>query len=353
MKRIWVYGVTVAAGIAPLGCTAETPAYVEHAPEDGERFFGEIRQLTFGGQNAEAYFSPDGAQLILQRTTSDSTCDQQYVVNIDGSDLRMVSNGLGRTTCGYFYQAGERILYSSTFHADGQCPPTPDRSRGYVWSLYDFDIYTSLPDGSDLQLLFRSDGYDGEATLSPDGETIVFTSTRNGDLDIYTMNVDGSNVRQLTNTIGYDGGPFFSPDGSKIVYRSWHPTDPADIADYQSLLAENLVRPSRMEIFVMNADGSDQRRITNLGGANFAPFFHPSGEKIIFSSNHEEPPRSRNFDLYLINLDGSGLSKVTHTPTFDGFPMFSPDGSKLVFASNRHGLVEGETNIFITDWVEQ
>ena len=175
---------------------------------------------------------------------------------------------------------------------------------------------------------------------------------RDGDLDIYTMNIDGSNVKRLTSAIGYDGGPFFSPDGSKIVYRSWHPTDPDELADYQSLLATNLVRPSRMEIFLMNADGSDQHQVTNLGGANFAPFFHPSGERIIFASNHEEGPRSRNFDLYMVNVDGTGLTKVTHTPTFDAFPMFSPDGTKLVFASNRHGRVEGETNIFIADWIE-
>ncbi|MEE8134649.1 MAG: hypothetical protein V3T56_06305 [Gemmatimonadales bacterium] len=335
-----------------VACTPPEPAYVEHQAEAGETFFGPMRQLTFGGQNAEAYFAPDGKQLIFQRTTSDSTCDQQYIINTDGTGLRRVSNGLGRTTCGYFYQGAERIVYSSTFRVNDACPPPPDRSRGYVWSLYNFDIYTSLPDGSDLKTLFATDGYDAEATLSPDGQTIVFTSTRDGDLDIYTMNVDGSDVRRLTSAIGYDGGPFFSPDGSKIVYRSWHPTDPDEIADYKALLANDLVRPSRMEIFVMGADGSDQHRLTNLGGANFAPFFHPSGERIIFASNHEEGPRSRNFDLYMVNLDGTDLTKVTHTPTFDGFPMFSPDGTKLVFASNRHGSVEGETNIFIADWIE-
>jgi Tol biopolymer transport system component len=340
------------AAMLAVACTSPEPAYVEHQAQAGETFFGTVRQLTFGGQNAEAYFSPDGKQLIFQRTTSDSTCDQQYTINTDGTDLRRVSNGLGRTTCGYFYQGTERIVYSSTFNANEACPPLPDMSRGYVWSLYNYDIYTSLPDGSDLKTLFATDGYDGEATLSPDGQTIVFTSTRDGDLDIYTMNIDGSNVKRLTSAIGYDGGPFFSPDGSKIVYRSWHPTDPDEIADYQALLATNLVRPSRMEIFMMDADGSDQHQLTNLGGANFAPFFHPSGERIIFASNHEEDPRSRNFDLYMVNLDGTGLTKVTHTPTFDGFPMFSPDGTKLVFASNRHGSVEGETNIFIADWIE-
>ena len=220
-----------------------------------------------------------------------------------------------------------------------------------MWSLYDFDVYTADADGEDLEAIFSSPGYDAEATLSPDGRRIVFTSTRDGDLDIYTMNVDGSDVRRLTSTIGYDGGPFYSHDGSMIVYRAWHPTTAEGEADYRSLLADNKVRPSRMEIWVMDADGSNQRQITDLGGANFAPFFHPDNERIIFSSNHANPD-GRNFDLYLMNLDGSGITKVTTHGDFDGFPMFSPDGTKLVFAANRHGEVEGETNIFVADWVE-
>ncbi len=331
---------------------SETMAAVVVAPEPGEEFFSGIRQLTFGGQNAEAYFSADGSQLIFQRTGSDEACDQQYIMNIDGSDMRRVSSGLGRTTCGYFYQGDERIVYSSTVHVSDACPVTPDFSRGYVWPVPDFDVYTARPDGSDLQRLTNLDAYDAEATLSPDGMTIVFTSTRDGDLDIYTMSVDGSNVQRLTSTIGYDGGPFFSPDGSKIVYRSWHPTDDEDVADYQALLADGLVRPSRMEIWVMDSDGSNQRQLTDLGGANFAPFFHPDGDRIIFASNHMDP-NGRNFDLYMVNVDGSDVKAVTTSGEFDGFPMFSPDGTKLVFASNRHGQVQGETNIFIADWVER
>ncbi|NIM48151.1 MAG: hypothetical protein GTN78_20730 [Gemmatimonadales bacterium] len=348
----WPFRLALALLISTLpGCeTSRSPA-VDRAPEPGERFLANLKQLTFGGQNAEAYFSPDGTQLIFQRQESDTTCDQQYVINADGSGMRLVSSGLGRTTCGYFYSGGARILYSSTFHVDERCPATPDFSRGYVWPLYDFDIYTSRPDGSDLQRLFRSPGYDAEATLSPDGSRIVFTSTRDGDLDIYTMNVDGSDVRRLTNTLGYDGGPFFSPDGGMIVYRSWHPQEPSEQEDYQALLAEGLVRPSRMEIWVMNADGSNQRQVTQLGGANFAPYFHPDGQRIIFASNHPDP-RSRNFDLYMIGVDGTGLTQVTTHGDFDGFPMFSPDGARLVFASNRYGTVQGETNIFIADWVE-
>ncbi len=337
-------GPTVQA--AGLGAQA-----VERPPEPGERFFSRLQQLTFDGQNAEAYFSADGERLIFQRQTRDAGCDQQYIINIDGSGLRLISGG-GRTTCGYFYDHDRRILYSSTIHLGEQCPPPPDYSRGYVWPAYDYDIYTALPDGTDLKRLTATPGYDAEATLSPDGRRIVFTSTRDGDLDIYVMNTDGTEVRRLTSTPGYDGGPFFSPDGSKIVYRAYHPRSPEELEDYRTLLKSGLMRPNRLEIWVMDSDGSNQRQVTQLGGANFAPFFHPDGKRIIFASNHQNP-RSRNFDLYLINLDGTGLVQVTTSGEFDGFPMFSPDGRKLVFASNRFADRPGETNLFIADWVER
>ena len=346
----WLLACFVVAGAPACAPQEENTPAVGRATEDGEHFFSNLTQLTFGGQNAEAYFAPDGESLIFQRTGEESQCDQQYVIGIDGSGLEMVSNGLGRTTCGYFYDGGSSILYSSTFHASGSCPPPADYSLGYVWALYDFDIYTSRPDGSELERLTETEGYTAEATLSPDGNTLVFTSVMDGDLDIYTMNVDGSDLKRLTTTIGYDGGPFFSPDGSKIVYRSWHPETEEGKEEYQQLLANGLVRPSRMEVWVMNADGSDQRQVTDLGHANFAPFFHPDGNRIIFASNHETG--GRDFDLYMIGTDGTGLTRVTHYGGFDGFPMFSPDGSKLVFASNRYGSVEGETNIFVVDWVE-
>lgn len=329
----------------------DAPKAVAREPEPGERFFAGLRQITFGGQNAEAYFSHSGRQLILQRTENDSTCDQEYLINLDGTGLRRISNGLGRTTCGYFYDNDRRVLYSSTFDHSPACPPRPDYSQGYVWALYDYDIYTSAPDGSDLVRLTNTPGYDAEATLSPDGKRLVFTSMRDGDLDIYTMNVDGTDVRRLTHRVGYDGGPFYSPDGSLIVYRSWYPETAQEIADYRALLRQGLVRPSRMELWVMNADGSNQRQVTHLGGANFAPYFHPDGKRIIFASNHQDP-RSRNFDLYLVNLDGSSLTQVTTNGDFDGFPMFSPDGTLLVFAANRFGSVPGETNLFVADWVE-
>ncbi|MBI4420809.1 MAG: PD40 domain-containing protein [Gemmatimonadetes bacterium] len=322
------------------------------APDSGEVHLRNIRQLTFGGQNAEAYFSHSGTQLILQRQESDSGCDQQFVINVDGTGLRRVSSGLGRTTCGYFFVDDRKIFYASTEHVSPACPPRPDFSQGYVWALYDFDIYTANADGSERRRITDNPGYDAEGTLSPDGTRIVFTSLRDGDLDIYTMNVDGSEVRRLTHTLGYDGGPFFSADGRRIVYRASHPATGRDSADYRDLIARHLVRPTRMELWVMNADGTEQRQVTDLGGANFAPFFHPDGRRILFASNHTAP-RSRNFDLYLVNLDGTGLEQVTTSPEFDSFPMFSPDGRTLVWASNRQGAVPGETNVFVAEWVER
>ena len=329
------------------GATAVSGALLVPAP--GETHLRNIRQLTFGGENAEAYFSRDGRRLIFQSTRDGRRCDQQYVMNVDGAELSRVSTGSGKTTCGYFYDDDRKIFFASTHAADTACPPRPDPSKGYVWGLDPFDIYAANADGSDLRRLTSYGVYTAEGTLSPDGRTIVFTSLKDGDLDIYTMNVDGTDVRRLTTTPGYDGGPFFSPDGTLIVYRAWHPSDSA-LATYRELLQQRLVRPNRMEIWVMNADGSNQRPITNLGGANFAPFFTPDGTRIVFSSNYKNP-RSRNFDLFLVNLDGTGLEQVTTHPEFDGFPMFSPDGRKLVWASNRHGATVSETDVFIADWV--
>ena len=334
-----------ARGGATSGAPAPTGGIV--APETGESHFTNIHKLTSGGENAEAYFSQDGKRLIFQSTRDGRSCDQEFVMNVDGSNVHRVSTGFGKTTCGYFYDGDRKIFFGSTHAADTACPAKPDPSKGYVWGLDPYDIYTANPDGSGLKRLTNYGVYTAEGTLSLDGHTIVFTSLKDGDLDIYTMSVDGSNLKRLTFQPGYDGGPFFSPDGKKIVYRAWHPTDTA-LTNYQDLLRQRLVRPNRMEIWVMNADGSDQHQITNLGGANFAPFFTPDGKRVIFSSNYKNP-RSRDFELYLVNADGSGLEQVTHHPEFDGFPMFSPDGRKLVWASGRASPA-GELNLFIADW---
>ena len=317
-----------------------------------EKHLRNLKQLTFGGENAEAYFSSDGKQLIFQSTRDGRGCDQIYTMNVDGSNVKMISNGDGRTTCSYFYPGAKRVLYSSTHLGDKQCPAKPDFSKGYVWAVYPtFDVFTAKPDGSDLKQLTNTPGYDAETVVTLDGKKLVFTSMRDGDLDIYSMDADGKNVRRLTNELGYDGGPFWSYDGKQIVYRAHHPETEKQKADYTDLLKQNLIRPTVLEIWVMNADGSNKRKVTSNGKANFGPYFFPDGKRIIFASNMDDP-RGRNFDLYKINVDGTGLERITFNDTFDGFPMFSPDGKKLVFASNRNAKSGGETNVFIADWVE-
>jgi Tol biopolymer transport system component len=319
-----------------------------------EKHLRNIKQLTFGGENAEAYFSPDGKRLIFQSKRDGLQCDQIFSMNVDGSDQKMVSSGEGRTTCSYFMRGGKKILYASTFRRKKECPPNPDYSKGYVWAIYpDYDIYTANADGKNIKPLTTEKGYDAEATVSPDGKRIIFTSTRDGDLDLYSMDSDGKNVKRLTNELGYDGGAFFSPDGKQIVYRSYYPKTDAEIARYRQRLSEDLIEPNNFEIWTMNTDGTNKRQITKLGAASFAPFFTPDGKRIIFCTNFfATDQRKRNFDLALINVDGTNLERVTFDETFDGFPMFSPDGKKLVFASNRNAAKQGDTNVFIADWVE-
>jgi Tol biopolymer transport system component len=334
---------------AQTGTKPDNPSVVE-IPQ--EKHLRNVQQLSFGGENAEAYFSGDGRQLIFQSKRETRECDQIYEMNIDGSNVHMVSTGMGRTTCSYFFPNGKRILYSSTHLGAKECPPRPDFSHGYVWAVYpSYDVFTAKPDGSDLKQLTKTPGYDAESTISTDGKKIVFTSMRDGDLDIYTMDITGKNVRRLTNELGYDGGAFFSADGKQIVYRSYHPQTPEEIATYKEKLAENLVAPTVFEIWVMNADGTNKRQVTHLGKASFAPYFFPDGKRIIFASNVNDP-KGRDFDLYVVNTDGSGLERITYNDSFDGFPMFSPDGKKLAFASNRNAKVRGDTNVFIADWVE-
>jgi Tol biopolymer transport system component len=351
LSLLLLFGCGSAGGI-PIPSNVP-PGGIVRADHPLEARLTNVRQLTAGGQNAEAYFSPDGQRLIFQSTMPGVTeCDQQFTMTLDGQDVRLVSTGGGRTTCGYFYHGGDRILYSSTHRVSEACPLPPDRSQGYVWGLDPYDIYTAPAGGGEPELLFGSPAYDAEATVSPDGETIVFTSARDGDLEIYTIRTDGTDLRRLTHEVGYDGGGFFSPDGTKIAYRAYHPTDPDEIADYQRLLGQGLIRPGLVDIWIMDADGANKTRLTANGAADFAPFFHPSGERILFSSNMHDPS-GRDFALYLINVDGTGLERVTFYPEFDSFPMWSPaDPATLVFSSNRGGTVRGETNVFLADWVE-
>lgn len=317
-----------------------------------ENHLSNIEKLTHGGENAEAYPSFNGEMLIYQATTGEMQCDQIFIMNMDGTKNRLVSTGFGRTTCAYFLPGDKSIIYASTHHYDKSCPPKPDMSRGYVWKLYDnFDIFSSKADASELKQLTDTGKYDAEATLSPLGDKIVFTSTRDGDPEIYVMNIDGSNQKRLTYKKGYDGGPFFSPDGKIIVFRASRPRSDEELKDYTDLVENGLVRPSNLEIYVMNSDGSDMKQITDLGVASFAPFFHPDGKRIIFSTNYGSAS-GREFNIYMINSDNYKLEQITYTEGFDGFPIFSKDGKKLIFASNRQNENPGATNIFVADWIE-
>jgi Tol biopolymer transport system component len=347
----------LAAGALAVAVLRTAPARAGEAPSSAllfpgeERFLANVRQLTFGGQNAEAYWSADGRRLIFQSDLGELPCDQIFTMNADGTGRSRVSDGRGKTTCAFFFPSGDRVLYSSTLRLGPACPAAPDRSRGYVWALDDYDIVAARPDGGSLVPLFSSPAYDAEATISPDGTQIVFTSARDGDLEIYTMRSDGSGVTRRTHTPGYDGGPFFSDDGKRIVYRADHPRAPEELARYRENLARGVYAPRSLEIRVMDADGSKDRAVTANGAANFAPFFFPGGRRIIFSSNLADPKR-REFDLYAVGADGTALTRVTFSPDFDGFPMFDRTGRRLVFASNRNGRKPRETNIFVADWIE-
>lgn len=336
--------------------------------QSSERHLRNIRQLTFGRQNAEAYFSFSGNKLIFQSTNNwmkDSFaathkpaevglgCYQMYIMDLESDTIRLVSTGMGATTCGYFFPGDRRVLYSST-HAKGpNCPPKPKREGAYRWALDDYDLYAVRIDGQEMQKLTSSPGYDAEATVSPNGKTIVWTSVKDGDLDIYAMDLDGTRVRRLTDDVGYDGGAFFSPDSKRIVYRASHPTDPAEVGRYKELLAQRLVEPGQLELFVMNADGTNKQPVTSNGASNFSPFFHPDGRRIIFSSNVDTRGDSGrpSFHLYLIQDDGTGQERLTTEGHFNSFPMFSPDGKRLVWVSDRNAKEPGEFNVFIADWV--
>ena len=351
-----------------ISCTpsnkAEATENQQEASNDTLRYEKEVhlknvRQLTWGGNNAEAYWSFDGKSLVFQSDYAEwgVECDQIFTLDlanvVPGERPPMVSTGLGRTTCSYFLPGDSLIVYGSTHLADSLCPPTPGRSTGkYVWPIYEgYDIFVANLEGEIVNQLTTDAGYDAEATVSPNGDRIIFTSTRSGDLELYTMNLDGSDVVQITDELGYDGGAFFSPDGSKIVWRASRPKTDEAIAEYKELLSQGLVQPTEMELYVANADGSDARKITDLGNANWAPFFTPDGNKILFSSNHASE-RGFPFNLFMINLDGSGLEQVTFDDTFDSFPMFSPNGKYLVWASNRNNGGTRDTNLFVAEWVD-
>ena len=368
LVSICLIGCCVVMSTPEFGETADRQKVKESPTGSTERHLANVRQLTFGRQNAEAYFSFDGTKLIFQSTNDWSKvseanplkpadaghgCYQMYVMDLQSMTTRMVSTGVGATTCGYFFPGDRRVLYSSTHQAGPNCPPKPKRDGAYRWALDDYDIYSVRIDGQQVQRLTATPGYDAEATISPNGKTIVWTSVKDGDLDLYTMNLDGTNAQRLTNDLGYDGGAFFSPDSTRLVYRAAHPTDPEEITKYKELLAQRLVEPGQLEIFVINVDGSGKKQVTSNGASNFSPYFHPDGKRIIFSSNLETRGEGGrpSFHLYLVRDDGTGTERITTEGHFNSFPMFSPDGKRLVWVSDRNANAPGEFNVFLADWI--
>ena len=308
-----------------------------------------LKQLTSGGQNAEAYWSPDGKRIIFQTTREPYQCDQIFVMNADGSNQHLVSTGKGRTTCGYFLPDNKHIVYASTHEGGDACPASPDRSKGYVWAVYpSYDIYLATDDGKVVKKLTDASGYDAEATVNFKQKKIVYTSMASGDLDMWTMGLDGSKKTRVTTGEGYDGGAVFSRDGKKLVWRANHPQG-NDMQRYKGLLKDGLTSPMKMEIFVADGDGRNAKQITSFGCASFAPTFTPDGKRILFSSNKHECD-GRKFELFLMNLDGSGLEQVTSYGGFTSFPEFSPDGKKLIFATDKDAKSRYEFNIFTADW---
>ncbi len=355
-RRTFLKGMAALPAVSTLMHGRRAWAAQPVTVEPQERHFRNLRQLTFGGMNAEAYFSPDGKRLIFQSTRDGRQCDQIYTMDLEGDDVRMLSTGRGATTCSFFFPDGRRFIYSSTHVSGPECPLRPDMSRGYVWGLPPYHIFAADPDRGTLTQLTHEGEYNAEGGLSPDGKKIVFTSLRDGDLDLYLMDSDGSKIMRLTEEYGYDGGPFFSWDGRYIVYRSFHPKAQGERQEYAMNLSRRVFRPSWLELFVMNADGTGKRQITDLRAASFAPFMHVSDRQIVFASNLHDQTR-RSFALYLVNVDGTSLERVTHAGGFSSFPMFSPDGNQLVFVSTRGSQFEKdpraprEFNVFLAEWV--
>lgn len=365
MKKNLLFLAGFAAVSMTVGCggtaAPETGDYQDTLRLPEETHFKNIQQLTFGGDNAEGYFSYDGKKIVFQRTApADGIhCDQIFVGDVPELgkpfEYKMVSTGKGRTTCAFFTKDNQHVIYASTHLASDDCPPVVDREKygnRYIWPLYaGYDIFMADLNGNIVKQLTNAEGYDAEATLSPDGKLMVYTSVKNGDLDLYVMNIETGEEQQVTTELGYDGGAWFSPDGTKLLWRASRPSTPEEIKEYKELLAEGLVAPTNMEVFVSDMDGKNQRKVTSLGKANWAPNFMPDSERIIFASNHEYE-RGFPFNIYTMNGDGSNLQKVSRDKGFDAFPMFSYDGKKIAFSSNRNNGGTRDTNLFIADWEE-
>ena len=352
-------GAFLLLGVVLLaGCTCKKPETKTAVNIFIDRHMKNVTRLTTDGDNGEAYFSPDGKKLIFQSSRDGRACDRIWTMNIDGTDKRLVSPDHGAHTCSFFLPDG-RIMFASTSHLPGDCPPRPQTPKGarYVWPLYPYNIFIANADGTDLKRITHNAKYDAEPVASADGTRIVFGSQRDGNFDVYTMNTDGSDLRRLTDRTGYNGGPWFSPDGKKIVWRAWYPETDAEKDQWKDCMEHNYILAFPLDLWVMDADGSNKRMILHNGATNFAPSWHPDGKRIIFSSNRDDWHQDigqygHNFELYLINVDGTGLERITYNTTFDSFPMFSPDGKKLAWASNRTPEKPHQTDIYIADWEE-
>lgn len=328
----------------------------------GESHFKNIIQLTSGGDNAEAYWSFDSKRASFQRTNPKEgiNCDQIFMGlvptnNTESFTYKLISGNKGRTTCSFFTKDGAHIIYASTKNGADDCPPAVDRAKygnRYIWPLYaSYDIFIADTNGKNEQQITNSEGYDAEATLSSDGQKMIYCSVKDGDLDLYVMDLKTKKEIRITNTLGYDGGAWFSPDGKKIVWRASRPSTPSEVEEYKALLKEGLVAPTQMEVWIANADGTDAKQITHLGQANWAPNFTPDGKHIIFCSNHEYK-RGFPFNMYLMDLEGNHIEKISRDKGFDAFPMFSPDGKRILFSSNRNNGGTRDTNLFVADWVD-
>ncbi len=368
LKRLFLLAIVAAAiSFVAFRSVSNTPQQVPVAVNDTvlypeEHHFKNIQQLTFGGDNAEAYWSYDSKYLVFQRTSPKDgiACDQIFIGKVpqkagEKFEYKMVSTGKGRTTCAFFTKDNKYIIYASTHLGDTACPPVPDRAKygnKYIWPLYSsYDIFMADLNGKIVKQLTNAKGYDAEATLSPDGKKMIYTSDKDGDLELYIMDLKTGKEKRITHTLGYDGGAWFSPDGKKLIWRASRPKTEAEIKEYKELLAQGLVAPTNMEIFVANADGSAIKQVSNFGQANWAPTFMPDSKRIIFASNHEYK-RGFPFNLYTINEDGTGITKISRDKGFDAFPMFSPDGKKIAFSSNRNNGGTRDTNVFVADWQE-
>jgi TolB protein len=366
MKKIVLVSVLSVVVISLLSFKKNTAGDLQTSTNDtllyeGEKHFANMQQLTFGGDNAEAYFSFDGKWIIFQKTLAKDgiPCDQIYVGKVPAPgekfEYKRISNGKGRTTCGAFLKDGKHVVFASTHLGGDECPPAPDRAKygnKYIWPLYSsYDIFIADLNGNIVKQLTNSKGYDAEATISPDGKEMLYTSTKDGDIDLYIMNLKTGKEKRITTALGYDGGAWFSPDGTKIIWRASRPKTEAEVKEYKDLLAENMVAPTNMEVYTANVDGSNVKQVTSFGNANWAPAFMPDNKRIIFASNHQSK-RGFTFNLFTINEDGTNLQKISAEKSFDAFPMFSPDGKKIIFCSNRNNGGTRDTNIFIADWVE-